>query len=60
MSIATPTSAWCAGRTPSATSAATAEGLAEQKSFGEQGLELTRGVIAAWRAYSTGITTATG
>jgi transposase len=28
-----------------------AEGLAEQKSFGEQGLELTRGVFAAWRAY---------
>ena len=27
------------------------EGLAEQKSFGEQGLELTRGVFAAWRAY---------
>ncbi len=28
-----------------------AEGLAEQQSFGEQGLELTRGVFAAWRAY---------
>jgi transposase len=28
-----------------------AEGLAEQKSFGEQGHELTRGVFAAWRAY---------
>jgi transposase len=27
------------------------EGLAEQKSFGEQGLELTRQVFAAWRAY---------
>ena len=27
------------------------EGLAEQKSFGEQGLELTRRVFAAWRAY---------
>jgi transposase len=27
------------------------EGLAEQKTFGEQGLELTRGVFAAWRAY---------
>jgi transposase len=28
-----------------------AEGLAEQKIFGEQGLELTRRVFAAWRAY---------
>lgn len=28
-----------------------ADGLAEQKSFGEQGLKLTRGVFAAWRAY---------
>jgi transposase len=28
-----------------------AEGLAEQKLFGEQGLELTRHVFAAWRAY---------
>jgi transposase len=28
-----------------------AEGLAEQKSFGEQGLDLTRRVFAAWRAY---------
>jgi transposase len=28
-----------------------ADGLAEQKTFGEQGLELTRGVFAAWRAY---------
>ena len=27
------------------------EGLAEQKTFGEQGLELTRRVFAAWRAY---------
>jgi transposase len=27
------------------------DGLAEQKSFGEQGLELTRRVCAAWRAY---------
>jgi transposase len=27
------------------------DGLAEQKSFGEQGLELTRRVFAAWRAY---------
>jgi transposase len=27
------------------------EGLAEQKTFGEQGLELTRQVFAAWRAY---------
>jgi len=27
------------------------EGLAEQKSFGEQGLELTRRVFRAWRAY---------
>ncbi len=27
------------------------EGLAEQKSFGQQGLELTRRVFAAWRAY---------
>ena len=27
------------------------EGLAEQKSFGEQGLELTRRVFTAWRAY---------
>ncbi len=27
------------------------EGLAEQKTFGEQGLELTRGVFSAWRAY---------
>jgi transposase len=27
------------------------EGLAEQKIFGEQGLELTRRVFAAWRAY---------
>jgi transposase len=27
------------------------EGLGEQKTFGEQGLELTRGVFAAWRAY---------
>jgi transposase len=27
------------------------EGLAEQKSFGEQGLELTGRVFAAWRAY---------
>jgi len=28
-----------------------AEGLAEQKAFGEQGSELTRRVFAAWRAY---------
>jgi len=28
-----------------------AEALAEQKTFGEQGLELTRQVFAAWRAY---------
>jgi transposase len=28
-----------------------AEGLAEQKSFGEQGHEFSRGVFAAWRAY---------
>jgi transposase len=28
-----------------------AEGLAEQKTFGEQGMELTRRVFAAWRAY---------
>jgi transposase len=28
-----------------------AEGLAEQKAFGEQGLELTRRVFKAWRAY---------
>ena len=27
------------------------EGLAEQKTFGEQGLELTRHVFGAWRAY---------
>ena len=27
------------------------EGLAEQKTFGEQGIELTRRVFAAWRAY---------
>jgi transposase len=27
------------------------EGLAEQKTFGEQGLQLTRRVFAAWRAY---------
>jgi transposase len=27
------------------------EGLAEQKTFGEQGLELTRRVFAAWRTY---------
>jgi transposase len=27
------------------------EGLAEQKTFGEQGLELSRQVFAAWRAY---------
>ena len=27
------------------------EGLAEQKTFGEQGLELTGRVFAAWRAY---------
>jgi transposase len=27
------------------------EGLAEQKTFGEQGLELTRGAFASWRAY---------
>ena len=27
------------------------EGLAEQKTFGEQGLELTRRVFEAWRAY---------
>jgi transposase len=27
------------------------EGLAEQKTFGEQGLELTRRVFAAWRSY---------
>ena len=27
------------------------EGLAEQKTFGEQGLELTRRVFTAWRAY---------
>ena len=27
------------------------EGLAEQKAFGERGLELTRRVFAAWRAY---------
>jgi transposase len=27
------------------------EGLGEQKTFGEQGLELTRRVFAAWRAY---------
>jgi transposase len=28
-----------------------ADGLAEQKTFGEQGVELTRRVFAAWRAY---------
>ena len=28
-----------------------AEGLAEQKSFGKQGHEFSRGVFAAWRAY---------
>ena len=28
-----------------------ADGLAEQKTFGERGLELTGGVFAAWRAY---------
>jgi transposase len=28
-----------------------ADGLGEQKTFGEQGLELTRRVFAAWRAY---------
>jgi len=28
-----------------------ADGLAEQKTFGEQGLELTRRVFAAWRTY---------
>ena len=28
-----------------------ADGLAEQKTFGEHGLELSRGVFAAWRAY---------
>ena len=28
-----------------------ADGLAEQKTFGEQGLQLTRQVFAAWRAY---------
>jgi transposase len=28
-----------------------ADGLAEQKAFGEQGVELTRRVFAAWRAY---------
>jgi transposase len=28
-----------------------ADGLGEQKTFGEQGLELTRQVFAAWRAY---------
>jgi len=28
-----------------------AEGLAEQKTFGEQGLELTRQVFKAWRSY---------
>lgn len=28
-----------------------ADGLAEQKTFGEQGLKLTRRVFAAWRAY---------
>ena len=28
-----------------------ADGLAEQKTFGEHGLELTRRVFAAWRAY---------
>jgi hypothetical protein len=28
-----------------------ADGLAEQKTFGEQGLELTGRVFAAWRAY---------
>jgi Transposase IS66 family len=27
------------------------EGLGEQKTFGEQGLELTRRVFSAWRAY---------
>jgi transposase len=27
------------------------EGLAEQKTFGEQGLQLSRQVFAAWRAY---------
>ena len=27
------------------------EGLAEQKTFGEQGLQLTRRVFVAWRAY---------
>ena len=36
------------------------EGLAEQKSFGEQGLELTRGVFAGGAPTSTSITTATG
>jgi len=30
---------------------AVAEGLAEQKTVGERGLELTRHVFAAWRAY---------
>ncbi|HWE12225.1 MAG TPA: hypothetical protein VG365_01870 [Solirubrobacteraceae bacterium] len=29
-----------------------ADGLAEQKAFGEQGLELTGRVVAAWRALS--------
>ena len=47
----TRTSVKCAGRTSSATSAATQKGLAEQKTFGEQGLELTGRVFAAWRAY---------
>jgi transposase len=28
-----------------------ADGLAEQKTFGEHGLELARGVFASWRAY---------
>ena len=28
-----------------------ADGLAEQKTFGEQGFELTRRVFSAWRAY---------
>jgi hypothetical protein len=30
------------------------EELAEQKSFGEQGLELSRRVFAAWRAFKHG------
>ena len=46
-----PTSGKRVGRTSSVTSANTADGLGEQKTFGEQGVPLVKQVFAAWRGY---------